>query len=311
MNDKPLSKRLLAYSFAASVLINLGWVAWVAHSDIFGSAATITTLREKPIKVFKPIPQKLQPKPKEPPKPPPPPPKPSKHPPKIRPIKPIKPLPPPKVTPPKPLPPRPLPPRPQPARPQPPQPQAAPVRTIAVVRTNNPQAKHQVALPAVPNMPPLTQPFVPSQTPVQPQPEQPKPVVEQPKPPPVVEQPKPLLVQQPKAPPVVEQPKPPPVVHHPDKWVPIDQQEASFPDNIGDNVQKDDITRESITNSKVVISFTIDETGHARKVRIKESCGNSELDNRFADAVRRTHGKPAIQDHIPRDQPYELPFDVG
>lgn len=73
----------------------------------------------------------------------------------------------------------------------------------------------------------------------------------------------------------------------------------------------DGIDATSITGTKVVIAFTIDETGHFRDVHVKESSGSSELDNRFLDAVRRGHGSPAIQDHIPRDQPESISFNVG
>ncbi len=72
-NEKSLANRILGYSFAASVVINLGWIFWVAHSDIFGSAANIAQLHEKPIKIFKPIPVKPKPKPPKPIPPPPPP----------------------------------------------------------------------------------------------------------------------------------------------------------------------------------------------------------------------------------------------
>lgn len=88
-------------------------------------------------------------------------------------------------------------------------------------------------------------------------------------------------------------------------------QAASVPDGLGGDVSIDGIDAATITNNKVVISFTIDETGRVRNARVKESCGNSELDNRFLDAVKRAHGTPAIQDHIPRDQPYSLSFSVG
>jgi len=277
---KSLSNRILGYAFLASVFINIGWITWVAHSDIFGSANNLTAARETKIKVFHPIPQKPKPKPPKP-LPPPPPPKQQPH---------IKPPPQLHI-------PRPTPPRPQP-----------PKQTIQVARTTR-STPNQIVLPSVPDSARPTKPFVPTYTPPPPGP--PAPVVPDtpapaPAPAPVA---KPAPPAEKPAPPV-EKPKPI-VVHHPDNWVKIDTQEASFPKDLGDNVSTDGIESGSITNPKVIISFTIDENGHARGAHIKESCGNSELDNRFLDAVRQGRGVPAIQDHIPRDAPSSLSFSVG
>jgi TonB family protein len=277
---RSLSNRILGYAFLASIFVNIGWITWVAHSDIFGSAKNFTATRETKIKVFHPIPQRPKPKPPKP-LPPPPPPKQQPH---------IKPPPQLHIQ------------RPQPRRAQPPK------QTIQVARTTR-STPNQIVLPSVPDSPRPTKPFVPTDTPAPPAP--PAPIVPDtpapaPSPAPVAK-PAPIAV---KPEPVIEKPKPV-VVRHPDNWVKIDTQEASFPKDLGDSVSTDGIDSGSITNPKVIISFTIDENGHAHGAHISESCGNSELDNRFLDAVRRGRGVPAIQDHIPRDAPSSLSFSVG
>jgi len=275
---KSLSDRILGYAFLASVFVNIGWITWVAHSDIFGSANNITAARETKIKVFHPIPQKPKPKPPKP-LPPPPPPKQQPH---------IKPPPQLHI-------PRPTPPRPQP-----------PKQTIQVARTTR-STPNQIVLPSVPDSPRPTKPFVPTYTPTPPAPN--APIVPDspptPTPAPIVEKPAPVVE---KPAPVIEKPKPA-VVRHPDNWVPIDTQEAQ--EIIDVDVSLDGVTAESISNNKVVISYTIDESGRVRGARVKTSCGNSELDNRVLDAVRQKRCVPAIQDHIPRDAHQTFTFPVN
>ena len=273
---KSLSNRILGYAFLASVFINIGWITWVAHSDIFGSANNITAARETKIKVFHPIPQKPKPKPPKPLPPPPPP----KQQPRIKP--------PPQLHIPRPTPPRPQPPK----------------QTIQVARTTR-STPNQIALPSVPDNPRPTKPFVPAYTPTPPAP--PAPVVpDTPTPAPApAEKPAPIAE---KPAPVVEKPKPV-VVRRPDNWVPIDTQEAEGVSDV--DVSLDGVTAESISNNKVVISYTIDEAGRVRGARVKTSCGNSELDNRVLDAVKQKRCVPAIQDHIPRDARETFTYPVN
>jgi TonB family protein len=275
MNEKSLSDRILGWSLAASVVINLAWIALVSHSDLFGSASSFTQLHEKKIKVFKPIPQKPKPK-KE--LPPPPPPK-QKPPPKIKPLKQIKPLPP----------------RPTP-RPTPP----VPTHTIKVASSN--RTVSTLTTPVVPeNTGPVT-PVVPSYTPavpVQAPPVQAPPVQAPPVQAPPVQapsEPKPVALVKPA--PVVEKPKPP-------GWVPIETQEADFP------TPSVDIDASEGASGTVIISFTIDEKGRARHVRVKQGCGVSEVDEKCANAVRQAQGTAAVQDHIPRDASYSVTFNIG
>jgi len=97
----------------------------------------------------------------------------------------------------------------------------------------------------------------------------------------------------------------------PKNWVPIESQEASYPDNLGDSVSTDGIDSSTITNNKVIIAFVISEEGHVRNAHVRESSGNPDLDQRCIDAVRRARCVPAIQDHIPRDQTVRWTFNVS
>ncbi len=272
--EKSLSDRILGYAFLASVVVNIGWVALVSHSNLFSSGKSPLALHEKPIKVFKPIPVKPKPKPV---KPPPPPPKPPKVQPKITPIHP---------------------------HPTPPQPQR---HQVQVHTTTNTHTTSTLASPPVPPAPPG--PFVPSPTPVPPAPPAPLSPPTPPAPPAAA----PPAPPAPKAPPPAPPPPPPPPPpHHPANYnVNIDQQDAvpPSPDDLG--VSLDGIDGAAITNSKIVISFTIDETGRVRNARVTESSGSSELDNRYRDAIARAHCTPAIQDHIPRDSRQTITIPVN
>ena len=267
--------RILKYGLAASVVVNALFVTWVAHSDVFRDGALLPPSRETQIKVFKrPPPPKPQPKIKPPP-PPPPPPKSQVMPPPLHVTH---------VEPPRPI----------------PHTITTPVHTSFRSASNfrlppSPPAPTGPILPAV--IGPVTAPPAPPTTGTETTSVMPAPHTEVSPPPP------------PPAPLVPPPPPPPPV--QPMNWVPIDTQAASVPDGLGSDVSVDGIDAGSITNAKVVISFTIDEIGRFRNARVKESCGSSELDNRFLEAVKRAHGTPAVQDHIPRDQPYSLSFSVG
>ena len=284
--QKSLADRILALCVLGSVVVNLGWLAWVSNSDLFGSAASLSDLKPQLIKIVKPpIPQKPKPKKKEPP---PPPPKQKPPPPKQRPLKPP-------------------PPRPHPV----PHRITPPLHRVQVATTHNTRAVSTITVPqTAPNTdqkPTASgdspQPTPPAPTPVAapPTPPTPAPPAPTPAPPPPVKH-----VEEVKAP-----PPPPPPPPKPKGWVPIETQEATKVDNI--EVKTDGIERDSVNNDSIVISYTIDVTGHVRGAHTTKSCGNSELDNRVLEAVRRTRCAPAIQDHIPHEQPatYVYPVKIG
>jgi TonB family protein len=314
--EKSLSNRILAYAFLASVALNIGWVALVSRSTFFGKGTSPLMLHEKPIKVFKPILVKPQPKPV---KPPPPPPKLPKKQPKIKPIvQHIRshPMPRPATHP---MPPKPvthsMPPKPV-THSMPPKPVT---HQVQMTKTKNPIAPGKIPIKSQP----------PAKTGV---------IVDNGKPADngpaastgkttgtgtTIDLGKPADTDGSKQagdnkgtetePAKKDTPKgdDKQEILHPSKWVPIDTQEASLPDGIGDDVSMDGIEPGSTTNDKIVISFTIDETGHIRNARIQESSGNHDLDNRFLEAVRRAHGRAAIQDHIPHDQPGTKTFSIS
>ncbi len=272
--EKSLSDRILAYAFGASVLINIGWMVAVSHSDIFGKGGVIPATKETMIKVFHRPPP---PKPKIKPPPPPPPPKQLPH---------VKPPPLLRVQ----------------HSPPPPTPH---VQQVQVVRSLNSDSRI-----VMPSAPPTVGPALPAVSgPVTTPPAPPAPPVVLPLPPapPVVLPPPPAPPPPPPPPPPPRLPPPPPP--KPKNWVPIETQEASYPDSLGSDVSADGI--ETVPNDKVVISFTIDETGHFRNVRVKESSGSPELDERYVEAIKRGHGASAIQDHIPRDQPESISFSLS
>lgn len=274
--ENTLSNRILGWAFAASVIVNIGWVALVSGSNLFGKGGAVPQLHERPLKVFKPIPVKPKPKPV---KPPPPPPKPKIQP-KITPIHP---------------------------HPTPPQPQR---HQVQIHTTTNTHTTSTLSAPPAP--PPPPGPFVPTYTATPPAPPAPPvpPTPPAPPAPPTPPAPPPPRPAPPAPPP--PPPPPPPVVRHPANYnAQIDTQDAvpPSPDNLG--VGLDGIDGTSITNSKIVISFTIDETGHVRNAHVTESCGNSELDNRYRDAIARSRCTPAIQDHIPRDSRQTITIPVS
>ena len=284
--QKSLADRILALCVLGSVVVNLGWLAWVSNSDLFGSAASLSDLKPQLIKIVKPpIPQKPKPKKKEPP---PPPPKQKPPPPKQRPLKPP-------------------PPRPHPV----PHRITPPLHRVQVATTHNTRAVSTITVPqTAPNTdqrPTASGDSVlPTPTHVDPTP----PVVHNDPTPVVRNDPPPVVHNDP--PPVVHT-DPPPVVHHdppkPKGWVPIETQEATAPDNL--DVSADGIESGSTTSNEIVISYTIDESGHIKGARITKSSGNSELDRRVLEALRRARCQPAVQDHIPRESHEEYHFPVG
>lgn len=170
MNEKSLSNRILGYSFLASVVINMGWIAWVGHSDIFRSAATMTNLHPQQFRIYKPIPVPPRPQPAMPLPPPPPPPKPRVQP-RIKPLKPIlpivhhsRPVPRPHPITPRPVTPPPVTPRPRPL-PPPPVPQKPVVKPKPTVKQNPAPPKVQTRVePRKP--PPINKPLLIKKVPI-------------------------------------------------------------------------------------------------------------------------------------------------
>ena len=331
--EKSRSNRILGYAFVASVALNLGWVALVSHSHLFGKGSAPLMLHEKLIRIYKPIlvppkPALVPPKPapvKRLPPPPAPPKrqyKPLKVQPKIKPLvqrlRPVTPQAPPRPAI-HPLPPRLITPPAMPltvTHPAMPHPVTHPPSVYTTKNKNT--TSHVTAKPAQPSHD--SKPFAPTSNTTKGTGTPPAgnggatpgknnspannaaPTLGGDK-----------LPANNTAPVKADTPpqKKKEEVHHPNNWVPIDTQEASLPDDVGGDVTADGIDAGSTNNDKVVISFTIDETGRIRNARVKESCGNSELDNRFLEAVKRAHGSPAIQDHLPHDQPETKSFAVG
>jgi len=276
--EKSLSDRILGYAFLASVVVNVGWIALVSHSNLFGGGSVLPQLHERPVKIFKPIPIKPKPKPV---KPPPPPPKPKVQP-KIKPLEHVRP--------------HPTPPRP------------TPTRVINVAHSNN---SHAQPTPAMPTSPPTNDQSPPNPGPPSPPAPKAPPTPPAPPAPPAAPPPTPPAPKAPPpAPPPPPPPLPPPPPPRPRNYSPIAFQEALFPDVSGD-VSLDGIDPNSITPGTVVISFVIDGTGRVRGAHVTKTCGNSEIDNRFLEAVKRTRGTPAIQEHIPHDESQVESFPVG
>ena len=271
--EKSLSDRILGYAFVGSVVINIVWVVLVSNSNLFGKGGVVNVLHEQRVKTFKPIPVKPHKV-----KPPPPPPKP-----KLEKIKPI-----------------------THPRPTPPQPQR---HQVSVRTATN---KHTTSTLTAPPAPPApATPFTPTPPGVPPTPPAPPAPPTPPAPPAPPANPPAPPANPPAPPPPPPPPRlPPPPPPRPRNYSPIAVQEASYPDGLGGDVSAEGIDP-APTGNKVVIAFTIDETGHFRNVHVRESCGSSELDNRFLEAVRRGRGTPAIQDHIPRDQPESISFSVN
>lgn len=278
VRERTLSDRILRYAFVASVVVNFGWIFWVAHSDIFGSGA-VPAMRETQIKVFK----KLPPKPKEhkvKPPPPPPPPKPQPH---------IKPPPPLHIVH--------LQPRPQPI-----------VKQVRVAQTKSQFAKPTFTVPDYTPPPGPVTPAVPSYTPP---PEVKGPTADVPPTPPTP--PTPPAVEHHDAPPVEvhHDPPAPPVEVHRQGWREVKSEDAG---PVGGDFEQPDLSgidTSGVASKEVTISFEIDETGHVRHAHVAKSCGDPDIDQKCVDAISRTHCKPAIQDHYPQvsQQRYTYPLN--
>ncbi len=275
---RSLADRILAWSFLASVVVNIAWVALVSHSNLFGGGA-VPALKEHPIKVFHPIPVKPKPKKKELPPPPPP---------KQR-----------KITPPKPLKPIIHPPRPTPPRPAPPQPS----HQVTVVRTNN---KNAPPAPFIPDAPVTdnSKPFISS----------PGPPVVVPKPEPPVEQAPPIKYEPPvqQAPPVKYEPpvqKAPPVKYEPPKSAIPDRDEPEAPASIDTFSLPDGLDASTISNPNPTAEYDVDAQGHAHNIHI--STGNPEVDRLLKEKIESTRFKPAVHNGVPEEMHATHAFSIG
>ena len=277
--QRSFADRILGYSVLGSVLINIGWLAWVSNSDLFGSAANLADLKPQLIKIVKPpIVQKPKPKKKEPP---PPPPK-QKPPPKIKPLK--------------------QPPRPRP-RPQPrPRQTPTPIKQVAVAHTNNAFAKPTFQEPPPQENTNSGKPVESGSSPVEtpnPQPE-PKPEPRpEPKPEPRPQpqpQPKPAVIEKPR---VVEQPKP----RIPDRDVPAII--GSFSD-----INLPQFDPSSVNTTSVSVTWSVDERGHPSNIKFRPT-GNSDVDDAIRSAIQGFRFKPAVHNGVAETVTMEHRFDIG
>lgn len=311
---KSLSNRLLAYSFLVSVLVNIGWVVWVAHSDIFGGASGIVATRETKIKVFHPIAQKRKLKPPRPLPPPPPP----KQPPHVKPPPPLRiprthPPPPPHV---------------QPSRPQPPRPKLVP-RTISVVRTKA-ATKNPILLPKNTNKPQPKNPILPGPDPKDAKLRDDKARADAQAAADAKAKADAQAAADAKgkadaqaaadakakadaraaadAKAKADRPK---VEVHRVGWTPIVEQEAAPQGEWQSPQIPSDVDPGTLTSSTVVISFEVSEKGRATNIKVRTRSGNSEVDDACQEAVRSMRFQPAVQDHYFQSAHLTHKFDVG
>ena len=274
-NEKSFGNRILGYSLAASVFINMGWVLWVAHSDIFGSA-NVVQLHEKPIKIFKPIPQK--PNPPKPPKPPPPPP-PQKQP-KIKP-------PPIHIQRPTPRPP-------------------VPTHQYRVQTTSNPHAVSNLVMPTAPDTPPPTTPAMPSPGPTI---DVPPPPVEQ-LPPPVVEPPV-VEHHDPPPPPVVEHHDPPPPPPPPPKPRIPDRDDPEVVGSMED-LSLPQFDPSTVTVTQISATWEVDERGHPTNIRLSpRTSGNGDVDSAIIDSIRKFRFRPRVHNGQPEAAELTHSWSIG
>jgi len=278
--QKSRQDRIFGYSTLASLVVTFGWLAWVSNSDLFGSAANLSDLTPKLIKIVKPpIPQKPKPKKKE--KPPPPPKQ--KPPPKLKPLKQIKPPPP----------------HPRP-RTQPPRP-APLVKTVAVAHTNNvnakptfeappPAANTEIGKPVesgpAPVAPPISRPEPPAPPPPKPEP---------PAPPPVAEKP-------------VERPKPPPPPPPPKPKIP-DRDEPQIMGSFSD-ISLPEFDPSTLNTTSVTVTWEVDERGHPSSIKFRPT-GNSDVDSAIRSAVQGFRFKPAVHNGVAETMRMEHTFNLG
>jgi len=278
---RSLADRILAWSFLASVVVNIAWVALVSHSNLFGGGVVPPT-REHPVKVFKPIPVKPKPKKKE--LPPPPPPK--QH----------------KITPPKPLKPLIHPPRPTPPRPQPhPQPQ---LHRMAVATTHSRNAVSTITVPETSQNPDVVKPTASGES-TQPTPPAPTP-------PPPAPEPK-YVAPTPPAPVYHAPPPPPPPVYH----APPPPRKAAIPDRdepeaIGniEGFSLPEVDPASITNPTVTAEWDVDAQGHPHHIKIPSS-GNAEVDRKLLEWIQNFRFRPAAHNGVAEEAHLSIPFNLG
>ena len=264
-------KKLLAWAFAASVVINITFLVLVGNSDVFQHADVLRDLRAQEIKVYKPpIPQKPRPKPKpkiKPPKPKPPPPKPKqavKPPPQLKPVVHHAP-PPPRVR-------------------------------VAVSTGSHVSSPNGVAMPTNPGGT-VGVPTA-SVTPPQPAPTPP------PQPKPTPSPPAPTPPPQPKPEPKPASPPPAPKPAIPDRVTP------EIIGSWSDFTLPGDVDMSTITNTTINATWDVDTSGHARDIKF-DSSGNDEVDERIREFIRDHHYEPAVQNGVPEDSPMEHEFDIS
>lgn len=281
---RSLADRILAWSFLASIVVNVGWVALVSHSNLFGGGA-VPALKEHPIKVFHPIP--VKPKPPKPIKPPPPPPPQRKPPPPIKQII---------------HPPRPVPPRPQTPHPPP------PVHQMQTVTTTNKNTTTPFQMPATSPNTETTKPTASgtSSLPTPPAPTPPPPAPPQPK----YEPPTPPAPQQPAyhAPPpppkpVYHPPPPPPKPAIPDRDEP--EMKGSFSD-----IQLPEFDPGSVNTTSVTVTWSVDPRGHPSDIKFRPT-GNSDVDDAIRNAVQNFRFRPAVHNGVAQTAPMEHTFTIG
>lgn len=279
--QRSLADRILLYSVAGSLLVNLGWLAWVSNSNLFGGGG-VADLTPKLVKLVKPpIPQK--PKPKKV-KPPPPPPKQKIIPPKIRPLKP----PPPHQVP-----------RPRPqSRPQ-------PLHRMAVATTHNTRAVSNVVVPeTAPNVDqkPTASGDSTFVTPPAPTPPPPTPAPPPPKPEPPA--PAPLVHHDPPPPPAPKPPPPPP----PKPKIP-DRDEPAIIGSFSD-ISLPEFDPSTLNTTSVTVTWEVDGRGHPSGIKFRPT-GNSDVDNAIRSAIQGFRFKPAAHNGETESAHMEHTFQLG
>ena len=262
--------RILKACFSASLAINLLFVFWVSHSDIFQSAANLAELREKQIKVLKPAPLKHQP------------PKTIKHPPPPRPIKSMTPVPP------KPAPRPPLKPshhvtaRPTPLR----APTPNQVQSVAVVMKQNDEAPSALVMPAAPAKSGATEVVTPGATK-----ESASDAIITKK----VEIPATAAGPTP-AQTVVVKPTIPQLQLKPQE----DRDEPEILGNI-DDIYLPQFDSSTINVSQITANWDVDERGHTSHIRLSpQTSGNADVDSAIIDSIHKFRFKPRIHNGQPQ-----------
>ncbi len=279
--QRSLADRILLYSVVGSLLVNLGWLALVSNSNLFGGGG-VADLTPKLVKLVKPpIPQK--PKPKKP-KPPPPPPKQKVVPPKIRPLKP----PPPHQVP----------------RPQPRQP--TPVHRMAVATTHNARAVSNVVVPeTAPNVDQKPTASGDSAVVTPPAPAPPPPTPPAPTPPaPAPAPPAPVVHHDPPPPPAPKPPPPPP-----SKPKIADRNEPAIIGSFSD-ISLPEFDATTLNSPSVTVTWEVDERGRTSSIKFRPT-GNSDVDSAIRNAVQGFRFKPAAHNGEAEAAHMEHTFQLG